>query len=174
MQIFGLVAFIEQKENDIKRYRFPYCSIKATRPKICKKSVCYYCITTSLWRTPVNYLLIILSKLNDCRCWGVKYSLQVPPMVMVEELAGLCCTFEYLNALSIELTFWNYVWGLLLWSLLMTESFLLPVTWMQACKSSNRFKASVMILADFGPEFISSLRIWTTTVQNFIPICQQI
>ena len=29
---------------------------KATRPKICKKSVCFYCITTSLWRTPVNHL----------------------------------------------------------------------------------------------------------------------
>ena len=34
---------------------FPFCSIKATRPKICKKSVCFYCITTSLWKTPVNY-----------------------------------------------------------------------------------------------------------------------
>ena len=28
-------------------------------PKICKKSVCFYCITTSLWRTPVNYLLTV-------------------------------------------------------------------------------------------------------------------
>ena len=35
---------------------FSFCSIKATRPKICKKSVCCYCITISLWRTPVNYL----------------------------------------------------------------------------------------------------------------------
>ena len=32
---------------------FSFCSIKATRSKICKKSVCFYCITTSLWRTPV-------------------------------------------------------------------------------------------------------------------------
>ena len=39
LQIFGLVAFIEQKE-------------------ICKKSVCFYCITTSLWRTPVNHLTV--------------------------------------------------------------------------------------------------------------------
>ena len=30
--------------------------IKATRPKICKKSVCLYCITTSLWWTPVNQI----------------------------------------------------------------------------------------------------------------------
>ena len=32
-----------------------HCFGTATRPKICKKSVCFYCITTSLWRTPVNH-----------------------------------------------------------------------------------------------------------------------
>ena len=37
-----------------KKKTFYFCSIKATRPKICKKSVCFYCITTSLWRTQVN------------------------------------------------------------------------------------------------------------------------
>ena len=33
---------------------FSFCSIEAMRPKICKKSVCFYCITTSLWRTPCS------------------------------------------------------------------------------------------------------------------------
>ena len=81
-QMFGLVAFIEQKENDnnenlckihgdlyiasalksmvvVTLLSFSFCSIKATRPKICKKSVCFNCIITSLWRTPVNYLPLI-------------------------------------------------------------------------------------------------------------------
>ena len=45
--------------NRLSLLSFSFCSIKATRPKICKKSVCcFYCITMSLWRTKVNHLKI--------------------------------------------------------------------------------------------------------------------
>ena len=97
LQIFGLVAFIEQKENDNndnickvhgdlynasvwipndledlilltpKHYKghhgfyidchcYRFFSLdKGHEPKICKKSVYFYCITISLWKTPVNH-----------------------------------------------------------------------------------------------------------------------
>ena len=47
---------------------------KATRPKICKKSVClFFCITTSRWRTPVNHLTIfqLFTHVTAQSCAGV-------------------------------------------------------------------------------------------------------
>ena len=47
---------------------FSFCLMKATRPKICKKCVCFYKITTSLWRYSVN--LMVFEKLRLPR-WGL-------------------------------------------------------------------------------------------------------
>ena len=56
--------------NRLSLLSFSFCSIKVTRPNICKKSVCFYCITTSLWRTPVNNLLSTLN-FTELLCQGI-------------------------------------------------------------------------------------------------------
>ena len=52
-----IASFLQVKMNFTYLVTFIvcFCSIMATRPNICKMSVCFYCITTSLWKTPVNY-----------------------------------------------------------------------------------------------------------------------
>ena len=59
---------------DCHCYRFLFCSIKATRPKICKKSVCFYCITTSLWRTPDSFVWLRITNkgsVSEIRVWFI-------------------------------------------------------------------------------------------------------
>ena len=124
MQIFSIVAFIKQKENDnndnlckihdglyIALALITFCSIKATRPKICKKSVCFYCITTSLWRTPVHHLTIfqfyMWRHIDDCKMLGQIIKSSVGILIFLVFICPSSDGTYYGMVMSVRVSVWS-------------------------------------------------------------------